>query len=347
MQTAYDVHNPLLVSSELILGSLEAASELGADLSESLTVSGIEPAQLVSPSGYLPLHRVVIFLNDAAERFSCAHFGFLVGKHQPPLRFSVLGQLVRFASNLEQAIDDALRFALLNSEYSHWEMIRDGDFAMLVRRTRAYYDAPMVQLQVLAITLVYKALVGLCDRRPEIRRISFTHSAPERKSLFERYFRAPVMFNQEFDGIVLPEACLKIPISTADEAVRSLLAAHLETLGAGYLQDDNIVTKVLHHIKHSLGSSHCNLESISQLLGQNPRTLQRELRKHNITFRQLLSEVRQDLAEQYLRSSAISLVELSDLLGYHNPSAFSRAFKNATALSPEQWKSAQASGDTE
>lgn len=342
MQTTYDVHNPLLVTSEFLLGSQEAANELGIDLAPSLALSGIEPAQLVSGSGYLPLHRVVIFLNDVAERFQCPHFGFFVGKHQPPLKFSVVGQLVRFAATLEQAIQDAFQFSMLNSEYSRWDLARDNGYAMLVRTTRARYDAPMVQLQTLAVTTVYKALLDLCGDKLDTRQISFTHSCQESKSLFERYFRAPVAFNQEYDGIVIKDACLNIPIETADKAVHTLLTAHLKTLGAGYKHGDDIVTKVLYHIKRNLGSRHCNLESVAQLLGQNPRTLQRELKKHNITFRQLLLNVRQELAEHYLRNSEMSLIELSDILGYQNPSAFSRAFKSTTGLSPDHWKSANA-----
>ncbi len=342
MQSTYDIHNPLLVSSELLLGSQDAAVELGIDLSASLAISGLEREQFHASTGYLPLHQVVNFLNDVAERFQCPHFGFLVAKHQPPLRFAVIGNLVRFAANLGEAIQDALQFSLLNSEYSRWYLTRDNSYAMLIRTTRAYYDAPLVQLNTLAITLVYKALADLVGDKLDVRLLSFTHSPPASNVLFERYFQIPVAFEQEFNGIVIAESCLEIPIATADKAVHDLLTAQCETLNAEHKRGDDIVAKVLHHIKRTLGSNHCNLDSAAQLMGQNPRTLQRELKKHNVNFRALLQEVRLEMAEHYLRDSDISLVELSDILGYQNPSAFSRAFKNATALSPEHWKSSHA-----
>jgi AraC-like DNA-binding protein len=70
----------------------------------------------------------------------------------------------------------------------------------------------------------------------------------------------------------------------------------------------------------------------------HPRALQRDLAKHNCTFKQLLLEIRMELAEQYLRSSDITLSDLTELLGYQNLSAFSRAFKNSYGLSPDLWR---------
>ncbi len=341
MKTGYDEKKPLLVSSELILGSLQAAQELGVDISETLKLTGISPVQLVSPSGYMPLHQALAFLNDAAERFECQHFGFLVAKHQPPLRFAVLGKLLRFSANLEQAIQDALRFSLLNSEYSHWEMIRESGYVKLLRRGRVLCNTPMLQMQILSITLVFKALNSVCGHELPISQICFSHSAQKNKKLYEQYFNVPVLFNQESDCIIFPETCLKTPVPTADETVHSMLIAHLEIMVKGYQQEDSVVAKVLHHIKDNLGSNRCNLNSIAQLLNLNPRQLQRELRAHNTSFRQLLAGARQEMAEQYLRDSTVSLIELSDLLGYQNASAFSRAFKQATGLAPEHWKKQQ------
>jgi AraC-like DNA-binding protein len=327
-----------MVSAELLLGSLEAARELGVDLTDTLAASEISLQQVQSGDGFLPLHRVVAFLNDAAARSRCEHFGLLVGKHQPPARFAMVGQLIRFSATLEGAIDDAIRFALLNSEYSAWTLEREEGFAMLVRRTRVAYDAPMMQMQTLAVVLVYKAIVALCGRKVPLRQVLFTHRRPARPDRLEAYFGAPVRFNQNFTGLVLAESELRSPIPTHDANVHRLLTAHLESLAAGCSRDEDLVTRVRHHIKQTVGSRHCNLDGICRRSGIHPRALQRALHEQRLTFRQLLHDVRQELAEDYFRNSSLSVVELSDLLGYSNASAFSRAFKQRTGMSPQHWK---------
>lgn len=327
-----------MVSAELLLGSLEAARELGLDLTDTLVASEISLQHVQSGDGFLPLHKVVTFLNDAAQRSRCEHFGFLVGKNQPPARFAMVGQLIRFSATLEGAIEDAIRFSLLNSEYSAWTLERDEGFAMLVRRTRVAYDAPMMQMQTLAVVLVYKAIVALCGRKVPLRQVLFTHRRPARSDLLEKYFGAPVRFNQNFTGLVLAESELRSPIPTHDANVHRLLTAHLESLAAGCSRDEDLVTRVRHHIKQTVGSRQCNLGVICRHSGIHPRALQRALREQRLTFRQLLNDVRQELAEEYFRSSSLSVVELSDLLGYSNASAFSRAFKQRTGMSPQHWK---------
>jgi AraC-like DNA-binding protein len=338
MPARYDRKNPPMVSAELLLGSLEAARELGVDLTDTLAASEISVQHLQSGDGYLPLHKVVEFLNDAAERFKCEHFGFLVGKNQPPARFAMVGQLICFAATLEGAIEDAMRFALLNSEYSEWTLERDKGLAMLVRRTRVAYDAPIMQIQTLAVVLVYKAIVAVCGRKVPLRQVQFTHRRPARSDRLEAYFGAPVRFNQNFTGLVFAESELRSPIPTRDANVHRLLTAHLASLAAGCSRDEDLVTRVRHHIKQTVGSRHCNLDGICLRSGIHPRALQRALREQRLTFRQLLHDVRQELAEDYFRNSSLSVLELTELLGYSNASAFSRAFKQRTGMSPQQWK---------
>ena len=338
MPTSYDKTNPPMVSAELLLGSLEAARELGVDLGETLAASEISPQLLQTGDGFVPLHKVVTFLNDGARRFDCEHFGFLIGKHQPPARFAMVGQLIRFSATLEQAIEDAIRFSLLNSEYTVWTLEREEGFAILVRRTRVSYDAPMMQLQTLAVVLVYKAIVAICGRKVPLREVTFTHKSPRRPDRLEAFFGAPVRFNQGFTGLVLTSAELRSPIPTHDANVHRLLKAHLESLASGLAKDEDLVARMRHHIKETIGSRHCNLEGLCRRSGIHPRALQRALRAQRLTFRQLLLDVRQELAEDYFRNSSLSVLELSELLGYSNASAFSRAFKQRTGLSPQHWK---------
>lgn len=338
MPAYYDKNNPPMVSAELLLGSLEAAQELGVDLAETLSASEISLDQLQSGEGFIPLHRVVTFLNEGALRFNCEHFGFLIAKHQPPARFAMVGQLIRFADTLEDAIEDAIRFSLLNSEYSVWELERDKDCAMLVRRTRVAYDAPMMQMQTLALVLVYKAMVAICNRKLPLLQVLFTHKPPARAERLEAYFGAPVHFNQHANALVLADSELRTPIPTHDADVHRMLKAHLAALAQSQIQDQDLVSRLRHHIKQTVGSRHCNLEGICRQSGIHPRALQRALREHGVSFKQLLLDVRQELAEDYLRNSSISVLELSDLLGYSNASAFSRVFKRRTGLSPQHWK---------
>ncbi len=341
MTNDYDKANPLMMSAEILVGCEQAAEELGINLEPSLLVSGLSEKNLSGGDTMLPLHKVVDFLNDLAERSACEHLGLIIAKHQPPARFSMIGQLVRFSENLGMAIHDAVEFSLLNSEFTRWETQLTGDTFSLIRNTRALLDAPMFQLRTLAIALVYKAINAICQRRITLKQVHFALKPPTNPAKFEQFFNAPVLFNQLESSLVLPVSALDTPIPTADSKVRSLLIEHLVRLSREQSAKANIVERVTHYIEKTVGSRQCHLEAMCANWGVHPRALQRSLHLHNKSFRTILLSVRQQLAEQYLRDSSISVTELSDILGYANPSAFSRAFKAATGLAPDPWRLSQ------
>lgn len=334
----YDKKNPVLTSAATISGYLEAAEELNLDIEPSLKVSQIERDALLNPDRFLPLHKVVTFLNDLAERSGCDYFGFLVALHQPPTRFARIGHLLRFADTLGQAIQDAIQFSLLNSQYSRWVLEADKDYARLIRRTRVAYDEPMAQLQMLAITVVYKSMLSLTNGNMRLDQVNFAFAPCQRTHVMESFFKCPVLFNQTSNALLFSRNALNLQIPTADAEVYGLIRSQLDKLADGLNEGDRLSTRVTHHIEQTIGSRYCHLDFISSTLGVHPRALQRQLSLEGLTFKSLLSHVRQGLAEEYLLNSSISVSELSEFLGYSNPSAFSRAFKRMTGVSPDHWK---------
>jgi AraC-like DNA-binding protein len=69
-----------------------------------------------------------------------------------------------------------------------------------------------------------------------------------------------------------------------------------------------------------------------------PRTLQRRLKAHGISYQKLLENLRKDLAKSYLRERRLAIGELAYLLGYSEPSAFQRAFKRWTGMTPDNFR---------
>jgi AraC-like DNA-binding protein len=66
------------------------------------------------------------------------------------------------------------------------------------------------------------------------------------------------------------------------------------------------------------------------------RTLQRRLKELNTSFSRLLEDTRRELALAYLSERRMSLLEISYVLGFADPSSFSRAFKRWTGTAPRK-----------
>ncbi len=78
-----------------------------------------------------------------------------------------------------------------------------------------------------------------------------------------------------------------------------------------------------------------DLERAAQVISISKRTLQRRLKEHGITFRQLRDNLILDLAmEQLQRGEAVSRVAVN--VGFASISQFSRTFKRMTGIAPSR-----------
>jgi AraC-like DNA-binding protein len=81
-----------------------------------------------------------------------------------------------------------------------------------------------------------------------------------------------------------------------------------------------------------------SLESAAQGLATSPRTLQRRLRKHGMTFGALVDACRFEIAGALLRETDLKVQEIALRIGYSTPSTFTRAFARWSGCSPHAYR---------
>lgn len=88
-----------------------------------------------------------------------------------------------------------------------------------------------------------------------------------------------------------------------------------------------------------LPSGRTAMRDVSQELAMSTRTLQRRLAAEGTSFARVLATTRESLARHYLTVGDVTTAEISYLLGYADPSSFSRAFQDWTGTTPERIRS--------
>ena len=116
------------------------------------------------------------------------------------------------------------------------------------------------------------------------------------------------------------------------ERVQSDLEAKMEQ------QDDALRTseRVKAALTELLPAGHATIEAVCERLIITRRSLQRKLKVEGKSFQELLSETREEMSLQYLRSGEMSVEEISYLLAYRDPNSFYRAFHGWTGMTPAE-----------
>jgi AraC-like DNA-binding protein len=68
------------------------------------------------------------------------------------------------------------------------------------------------------------------------------------------------------------------------------------------------------------------------------RTLTRRLSAFDTGFQPLVDEIRFEVARQMLEDTKMEILEISALMGYAGPNAFTRAFRRWSGTTPAKWR---------
>ena len=75
-------------------------------------------------------------------------------------------------------------------------------------------------------------------------------------------------------------------------------------------------------------------DRVAKTLGLSERTLTRKLADEGTTYEQVVDQLRQSLARQYIKEQGVSLSQTAWLLGYERSTSFNHAFRRWTGRSP-------------
>lgn len=197
-------------------------------------------------------------------------------------------------------------------------------------------DPTIVSPRILmSMELVFLTQLARIATRERIQPLRVTCSAPLEPA--EAYL--------EFFGVepaVAPELSLTF---SAQDAHRPFLTAS-ETLWASFqpeLQRRStqldarapMRARVRAHLLECLPSGEATLQGIAVRLGVSARTLQRHLAEDGLTFRDVVQATREPLARHYLVNTSLPFREIAFLLGFDEPTSFSRAFREWFGETPE------------
>ncbi|MDP9612513.1 MULTISPECIES: AraC family transcriptional regulator [Streptomyces] len=325
-----------LVRNAALNGYVEVSQSLGIDPRSLMKRVGLDPVGLAVQDRWISGVAVVQLLELSAAVSHRGDFGLLLAERR---RFSNLGRIsmvIREEPDARSALELLARHEYLYNEVlrsrlseahglAHLKVSLDLGEAMAARQA--------VELAVGAFHQVLRTFLGA---RWQAVSVCFTHSAPADTGTHRRLFGPVVEFDREFNGIVLYASDLDVPNPMSDPLLRTYARQYFESIAVS--RDTTVRDRVRELIEVLLPTGRCSIEQVATSLGVDRRTVHRHLSASGETFSSLLDATRAQLAEQLVANPGRSLTEISRLLGFSVPSAFSRWFSGRFGCSPREWR---------
>jgi AraC-like DNA-binding protein len=333
MPTIEPILHPIVISQVMInfaasFGIDKETCLLGTDIPEEL----LQDSEALIPRSQemrLVENLILAIPNEPA-------LGFKLGLQYSVSTFGVWGFALRTSRTLREAAVIALRYLPLSTAYCRMQQVDDSGYFSIVFDSDSI-PGPIRQFLLerdiaTGVNIINElSLAGL-----KLSSVEFQGPPPEYAAEIETLIDLKPLYHcaRNALSVTVEEADRLLPtydsqlVLLMDKQCRYQLDRRKKT---------GIIGLVQQQILGPLGLV-ASVEEVAKALAMSPRSLRRKLESENTTYKNILDQERQQIAQQLLHGSKMKLDELAFHLGYADTASFSRAFRRWKGCSPGEYR---------
>lgn len=207
------------------------------------------------------------------------------------------------------------------------------------RLTLSVYGAESALPRSLCLTelVFFCQLIRVGTREPIVPQGAWLPELPRNIAPYEAYFGCPLRQGDRTE-VRFSAADAARPFLTSNAAMWDFFESKLNQKLADMDARASTTERVRAVLVEALPSGETNIEAVADRLAMSKRTLQRKLTAEAENFQHILTSMRTELADHYLKQSALSLGEIAFLLGFQEPNSFIRAYQGWKGMSPGSFR---------
>jgi len=307
--------------------------ELRVDPAEVLLAAGLDPHSLDQVDNRIGVDELDRLFQVCMARTGSEHIGLMIGQRYRQSHFGHLGELMRCAKTVGEALRNFVVYQHLNSDVGATFLQEEGETTALgfviyqqtLQRADQLYDG--------AMAVACMMLRELCSKRWTAKEVFLSHRKPADIVPYREFFRARVRFDHPYSAVSFSRRWMDQPIPSANPGRFGELRKAIEARGAATL-----VPQLHRALRLMLINGLSTGDALAQSLSLHRRTLNRRLRAQGTTFQRILDDVRYEIARQLLSQTDLSIREIASALCYSEASAFLHAFRRWAGTSPMRFR---------
>jgi AraC-like DNA-binding protein len=330
------------VSAGYVNSFLKVAVARGADKAALLERAVVDAQALTKPDTRVPFARFKVLMRAAKAMLDDPALALHFGEDSPFDEMSIVGLVCRTAETMGQAFEQMNRYARLVVEVEGHEsgdrfaiVPAGGGLCWLEDRRKNPNDFPeLTESTWTRFVAPYGKIFP--DRPHYVKAVHMPHAAPAYRGEYARIFPMPVIFESERNAMLITQSWLSERTRSGNPYVFGIFSEHAASLLKSLEESQTVTGRVERLLIPVLHTGDLGMAATAKRMGLSRATLYRKLREEGTSYDALLDDLRHRMALHYLDGRKVSVNQAAYLVGFSDPSVFSRAFKRWTGKSPGQ-----------
>ena len=321
---------------------VDALAAEGAAAEEALRGTGLTATELRSPTTQVSVNQVIEVYRNALRISKAPHFAFNTGLKSHVSAYGMYGFAILSSMDFRETMQFATRYHQLATPLVKLRFTEESDLATWTIDPVPHpsIDARLyrfiVEIQFGVHVSLHRDIMGSTFLP---KRICVRFETPEPEKQYANALGCPVVFRQPENRFEYDVSWLNGAPQFGNEITYSSVLSLCEDLQDQLQHRVGVAGKVREFLLATLGR-HTSLHDVSAHFDTPVRTLRRKLSLENTSFRELLDQLRTEVAIKYLRDTEMTIDDIAHALGFSETTNFRHAFRRWKQTSPQEFRRA-------
>lgn len=316
---------------------LAGAARQGVSLPDLFVATGLDPLRLQDTEAGFTGPEVIRLIRVLMQQTEDEFIGLATHTRSKPGTFSMMAHAVINCANLGKAIRRSTAFyELFETPTSvHFDIVNNEGHVYFDLREHTPYAYTVHEFMVVVSVRFWSWLVG---RRLDPLVIEFAFEAPPNAYEFQRMFHCPVNYGMDRNVVRFPASWLNLPLAQNPLSLSRFLKDSLALLLGGNARPVGLAEQIRGILSKTADSQFPELAEVAALVSLTPQTLRRRLKDEGTSYQIIKDQMREEAARFYLAKPGLTIDEIALMMGFSEASAFHRAFKKWTGMTPAAYR---------
>jgi AraC-like DNA-binding protein len=327
----------MALSILLVRALVEGVEQRGVPRERFLAAVGYDAARLEDGDARISAEEQDRLVELAIEVSRDPALGLHMGETANATTYSLVAHLIAYAATMRQAVESYLRYHRILTDQSVFRLTEQGKTARLrfdVAPSRLVCQRFHAEHTLAGLFRLVQYFGG----GDGIHGVSFEHERPEYASEYARLFNGLERFEQaescvSFDSELLDRAQFHADAefhAALEEQARQRMSRLDERTPHG--------ERVFQFLLECATVERQDMSAAARALGMSVRTLRRRLREEGAIYSELAKKALAARAQRLVSDADRTIDEAAYMLGFSERSAFHRAFKRWTGMTPMEYR---------